>query len=186
MERRNFLKRTAAAGLGISLMGRSGLAMQAKGGAKLRKALQIGMLPNNLSDADKFKLAKKCGYEGIEGNPMADLDAAKELGKLARDAGLVTGDLKRAKRKEAAKLEKLRKDYLKLKAEYFKALGSFAVSEKVSQKNMDYFESLSAKFAEKNPEIKKLKEKFTQVRQKYVDMVTDLMYELYSDKWFNQ
>ncbi|HLB73018.1 MAG TPA: sugar phosphate isomerase/epimerase family protein [Sedimentisphaerales bacterium] len=87
MERRNFLKRTAAAGLGISLMGRSGLAMQAKGGAKLRKALQIGMLPNNLSDADKFKLAKKCGYEGIEGNPMADLDAAKELGKLARDAG---------------------------------------------------------------------------------------------------
>ena len=51
---------------------------------------------------------------------------------------------------------------------------------------MDYFESLSAKFAEKNPEIKKLKEKFTQVRQKYVDMVTDLMYELYSDKWFNQ
>ena len=106
--------------------------------------------------------------------------------KLARDAGLVTGDLKRAKRKEAAKLEKLRKDYLKLKAEYFKALGSFAVSEKVSRKNMDYFESLSAKFAEKNPEIKKLKEKFTQVRQKYVDMVTDLMYELYSDKWFNQ
>ncbi len=53
----------------------------------MRKALQFGMLPSNLSDADKFKLAKKCGYEGIEGSPMADLDAAKELGKLARDAG---------------------------------------------------------------------------------------------------
>ena len=87
MERRNFLKCTAAAGLAVSLMGRSASAMEAKGGAKLRKALQIGMLPNSLSDADKFKLAKKCGYEGIEGNPMADLDAAKKLGDLARDAG---------------------------------------------------------------------------------------------------
>jgi hexulose-6-phosphate isomerase len=87
MERRSFLKYTAAAGLGVSLLGRGGRAEQKKGGAKLHKALQIGMLPKGLSDADKFKLAKKCGYEGIEGNPMADLDAARQLGKLARDAG---------------------------------------------------------------------------------------------------
>jgi hexulose-6-phosphate isomerase len=46
------------------------------------------MLPKDLSDADKFKLAKKCGYEGIEGNPMDDLEAARQLGKLARDAGV--------------------------------------------------------------------------------------------------
>jgi hexulose-6-phosphate isomerase len=88
MERRSFLKYTAAAGLGVSLLGRGGRAEQKKGGAKLRKALQIGMLPKDLSDADKFKLAKKCGYEGIEGNPMDDLDAARQLGKLARDAGV--------------------------------------------------------------------------------------------------
>jgi len=87
MERRTFLKYTAAAGLGVNLMSRSGLAMERAGGAKLRKALQLGMLPKSLSDADKFKLAKKCGYDGIEGNPMADLDAARELGRLARDAG---------------------------------------------------------------------------------------------------
>lgn len=87
MERRTFLKYTAAAGLGVNLIGRGGLAMEGKGGAKLRKALQIGMLPGSLSDADKFKLAKKCGYDGVEGNPMADLDAAKKLGDLARDTG---------------------------------------------------------------------------------------------------
>ncbi|MHC4707147.1 MAG: sugar phosphate isomerase/epimerase family protein, partial [Planctomycetota bacterium] len=29
----------------------------------------------------------KCGFEGIEGSPMNDLDAAKRLGDLARDAG---------------------------------------------------------------------------------------------------
>jgi len=88
MERRSFLKYTAAAGLGVGLVGRGGRAEQKKGGAKLHKALQIGMLPKDLSDADKFKLAKKCGYEGIEGNPMDDLDAARQLGKLARDAGV--------------------------------------------------------------------------------------------------
>jgi len=88
MERRSFLKYTAAAGLGVGLLGRGGRAEQKKGGAKLHKALQIGMLPKDLSDADKFKLAKKCGYEGIEGNPMDDLDAARQLGKLARDAGV--------------------------------------------------------------------------------------------------
>jgi len=87
MERRSFLKYTAAAGLGIGLAGVSGSTAQAKGGAKLRKALQFGMLPRDLSDADKFKLARKCGYEGIEGSPMSDLDAAKRLGELAREAG---------------------------------------------------------------------------------------------------
>jgi hexulose-6-phosphate isomerase len=46
------------------------------------------MLPKSLSDADKFKLAKKCGFEGIELNsPIADLNAAKELGALAKQAG---------------------------------------------------------------------------------------------------
>ncbi len=88
MERRNFLKYTAAAGLGVSLIGRSGRAMEERtGGAKLRKALQFGMLPKNLSDADKFKLAKECGYEGIEGGPIGNLKAAAEFGKMARDAG---------------------------------------------------------------------------------------------------
>jgi hexulose-6-phosphate isomerase len=46
------------------------------------------MLPKELSDADKFKLAKKCGFEGIEATPMEDLDAARQMGELARQAGV--------------------------------------------------------------------------------------------------
>jgi hexulose-6-phosphate isomerase len=45
------------------------------------------MLPRALSDAEKFALAKKCGFEGVEGQPMADLEAARELGALSRQAG---------------------------------------------------------------------------------------------------
>jgi hexulose-6-phosphate isomerase len=47
------------------------------------------MLPKDLKDAEKFALAKKCGFEGVELNrPIADLAAAKEMGALARQAGV--------------------------------------------------------------------------------------------------
>jgi hexulose-6-phosphate isomerase len=91
MERRSFLKCAATAAIGTGLLGCAATPQTAREGtdqsAKLRKALQFRMLPKNLSDADKFKLAKKCGFEGIEGSPMEDLDAASELGRLAKEAG---------------------------------------------------------------------------------------------------
>lgn len=84
IERRSFLKYTAAVTVGTGLLGAAGNQNR----ARLRKAVQLGMLPNKLPDADKFKLAKKCGFEGIEAYPMNDLDAARQQGKLARDAGV--------------------------------------------------------------------------------------------------
>ncbi len=86
--RRSFLRYAAAVTAGTSLLGESGFARSSQKGAKLRKALQLGMLPRELSDADKFKLAKKCGFDGIEASPMKDLDAARRLGRLARQAGV--------------------------------------------------------------------------------------------------
>lgn len=86
MNRRNFLKYTAAATVGTDLLGLLTPARCAQEGAKLRKALQLGMLPSKLANLEKFKLARKCGFEGIEASPMGDLQAARELGKLARQA----------------------------------------------------------------------------------------------------
>ena len=88
MERRNFLKYAAVTAAGASLLGRPTASQAGQPKARLRKALQFGMLPKNLSDEEKFKLAKKCGFEGIEGSPMEDLDAAQKLGALARQAGV--------------------------------------------------------------------------------------------------
>src|SRR4030042_6133835 len=45
------------------------------------------MLPGDLSEAEKFRLAKKCGFEGIEASPMNDLKAAAELARIAREEG---------------------------------------------------------------------------------------------------
>lgn len=88
MERRSFLKYAGAVAAGASLMGRSVFAQDSQSDTKLRKALQLGMLPRQLSDGDKFKLAKKCGFQGIEASPMDDLNEARKLGELARQAGV--------------------------------------------------------------------------------------------------
>ena len=88
IERRGFLKYAATATVATGLLGRPIAAQAGQRGAKLRKALQFGMLPRNLSNAEKFKLAKECGFEGIEGSPMEDLTVAEEMGKMARDAGV--------------------------------------------------------------------------------------------------
>jgi len=88
MGRRDFLRTTAAgalmAGAAASLLRVSAAATDAP-----KKALQMGMLPRNLSDEDKFKLAKACGFEGIEASPTEDLNAARKLGETARAAGVV-------------------------------------------------------------------------------------------------
>jgi len=88
IERRGFLKYAATATVATGLLGQSITARAGQKGTKIRKALQFGMLPKNLSNADKFKLTKECGFEGIEGSPMEDLTAAEEMGKMARDAGV--------------------------------------------------------------------------------------------------
>ena len=87
MKRRSFLKYAATATIGASLLSKPSVAQADRKNAELRKALQFGMLPKELSNADKFKLARKCGFEGVEGSPMKDLAAAGELGELAREAG---------------------------------------------------------------------------------------------------
>ncbi len=84
MKRRSFLKYAA----GAAVLGGSALGAGDRAGGGIKKALQFGMLPRGLSDADKFRLAKKCGYDGIEARPMSDLKKAAELGRLARDAGV--------------------------------------------------------------------------------------------------
>ena len=106
--RREFLKYAAAVTAGTGLLTPTGQSQeqgkkkggrkkrqqaaetQSQGqGAKLLKAVQFGMLPEGLSNAEKCALAKKCGFEGIELNgPIADLAAAKELGEQAKQAGV--------------------------------------------------------------------------------------------------
>jgi L-ribulose-5-phosphate 3-epimerase len=113
--RREFLKYAAAVTVGTGMLttaggaqeqgqnrkkGKRGAEAPAQGqsqGAKLLKACQSNMLlPRGRKSGERpvlgkeeLALAKKCGFEGIELNgPMADLTAAKDLGALAKEAGV--------------------------------------------------------------------------------------------------
>jgi hexulose-6-phosphate isomerase len=88
VHRRDFLKIAASAALYTVLKGTSALAADTPSQAKLYKALKITMLPKGLSDVDKFRIAKKCGFEGIDAEPLDNLDAMREQADLARQAGV--------------------------------------------------------------------------------------------------
>jgi len=87
-DRRDFLKAAGVMATGISL-GLGGWAMTDKDTKRPRwyKALKIGMLPGNLSLEKRCELAKRCGFNGIDGSPVEDLVAAKEQAQVARKAG---------------------------------------------------------------------------------------------------
>ncbi len=88
INRRSFLKYSAALTVGAGVLRTSPAAGESKAERKLLKALKIDMLPRDLSDADKFKLAKRCGFDGIDGVPMDSIDAARTQADLARAAGV--------------------------------------------------------------------------------------------------
>jgi hexulose-6-phosphate isomerase len=88
IRRRDFLKITASAALYTVLKSASALAGEAPSRAKLYKALKITMLPKRLTDIEKFELAKKCGFEGIDAEPLDTLDAMREQANLAKQAGV--------------------------------------------------------------------------------------------------
>lgn len=89
MDRRGFLKTAAAATAGAAVLG---VATHADAEtiqyAPLLKGLQLGRLPADKPDAERFALAKELGFDGIEAPPMEDLEAAKRLGDAARAAGV--------------------------------------------------------------------------------------------------
>ena len=58
----------------------------APGSGRIKKAVQIYMLPKELSYADRFKLARDVGFEGIEGQTVEDPKVAEEIKKASEDA----------------------------------------------------------------------------------------------------
>lgn len=86
--RREFLKAAAVIAAGASLSVKPVASRGQTSSSGLLKACQYNMLPKELSDAEKFALAKRCGFEGVEVTGVIE-DAAKaqELGALARQAG---------------------------------------------------------------------------------------------------
>lgn len=79
MNRRDFLAASAAA---------AGAGSAAPARLPIAKAVYIGMLPKELSYADKFKLARDTGFERVECATATGQKEAEEIGKAAESAGV--------------------------------------------------------------------------------------------------
>jgi hexulose-6-phosphate isomerase len=92
LDRRDFLTVSAAAAAGMSLAthaqsASTASAQTAPDTRKWLKGVKIGMLPKELSPEEKFALAKKCGFDGIDGTPVNNMKEARRLADLAKRAG---------------------------------------------------------------------------------------------------
>ena len=88
IKRRHFLKLSTAAAVTPGILNQFATTANAAAKRKLLKGVIINMLPKNLSDKEKFQVAKRSGFEWIEARTFGNLDAAKEQSKLAREAGV--------------------------------------------------------------------------------------------------
>ena len=88
--RRDFLKASVAAGAApwAALSYGPGVASASPSPASnhMRKALQISMLPKQLSYAERFKLVREVGFEAVEGQTVSDEHEAQEIKRAADDA----------------------------------------------------------------------------------------------------
>jgi hexulose-6-phosphate isomerase len=85
--RRSFLQATGTVAAG-AVLAQAAAAAQDAAYPPLRKALQWAHLPEKLSEAERFTLARDLGFEGVEIPPLADLDTAKRLADAAQGAGV--------------------------------------------------------------------------------------------------
>lgn len=93
MERRTFLKMgaTAAPAGFLFRCGIASVQQKTPGGFKttLRKSLYSGMLPGSLSVEERFTLARRVGFEGVEVPTFEDPTALAEVKAAATKAGLI-------------------------------------------------------------------------------------------------
>ena len=96
--RRDFLKTSVAAACGAALGGAAaGPAGAASASApsplRIKKGVLLGMLPKQLSYADRFKMARDAGFEVVQAYTTSDQHEAEEIKKAAEDAGIKVGDV---------------------------------------------------------------------------------------------
>ncbi|MFN3651977.1 MAG: sugar phosphate isomerase/epimerase family protein [Armatimonadota bacterium] len=85
MKRRDFLAQTAAgAAVAAGLSASSAFAAQEGG---MKKAVVYSMLPSALPPAERFKLARECGFDGIEMPPVPEAEC-EALRSAAEKAGV--------------------------------------------------------------------------------------------------
>ena len=87
--RREFLKASVLAACAAGMPSAAAARLSAPSASpktKIKKAVELDMLPKQLTYAERFKLAKEVGFEAVEANTMPDPREAEEIKKASEDA----------------------------------------------------------------------------------------------------
>lgn len=97
LNRRRFLQASGALVIGGALAGTAHSQKEttssaaAEGGARKsrwKKAVKYSMLSDKVSPEERLTLAKECGFEGVEGEPVENIDEARKLAELGKKLGI--------------------------------------------------------------------------------------------------
>jgi hexulose-6-phosphate isomerase len=87
--RREFLKASVLAACAAGMPSAATARLSAPSASpqtKIKKAVELDMLPKQLTYAERFKLAKEVGFEAVEANTTPDPREAEEIKKASEDA----------------------------------------------------------------------------------------------------
>ncbi len=92
MDRRDFLKTAAkaaaAAQVGAAVLAKGSEAAVEQKNGRFKKAIVLGMVQGEMSTPDRFKLARDCGFEGIEVPPPMTPEAIADVQKAVQESGI--------------------------------------------------------------------------------------------------
>ena len=86
--RRDFLLRSSSIALGGALLGSAAMEGAAAAGSGIKKGICIDVLPEGMTVAEKFAVAKRAGFDGVEPNTLNSPDEVKTYQEAAEESGV--------------------------------------------------------------------------------------------------
>lgn len=87
LNRREFLLRSSSIAIGGALLGSTAMGRTAAAPG-IKKGVCIGVLPDGMTVHEKFEVAKRAGFEGIEPNTLNSADEVRQYKEAAEKTGV--------------------------------------------------------------------------------------------------
>ena len=88
VNRREFLLRSSSIAIGGALLGSAAMGRPAAAASGIKKGACIGVLPEEMTVLQKFEVAKRAGFEGVEPNTLNSADEVKQYKEAAEKTGV--------------------------------------------------------------------------------------------------
>ncbi len=88
VNRREFLRQSSSIAIGGALMGAAAPIMASPAASGIKKGACIGVLPEGMSVMQKFEVAKRAGFEGIEPNTLRTPEEVQQYKEASEKTGI--------------------------------------------------------------------------------------------------